>query len=730
MRISFGPFAFDRQNRLLWREGSEVALPPRVLGVLELLIDRQGQVVPRQDLMDAVWKDAFVTDTSLAEAVSFLRQALGDDPQAPRYIQTVHRRGYRFLAPLTPLPLINDDRGLTPEDPDNGARRGLTPNSGFAVASGDRAVSATTRGSKEWELLPWIVAVLCTLAVAALTWGSSHAPAPEMPLAARFEVPAADATSFALGDRATPALDVSADGRALAWSACENASGACALYVRPIDRFEATRLAGTDGATAPFFSRDGRWIAFFADGKLKKIATSGGAPSVLADAPFAGGGAWGRDGRIVFSSLPAGGLSLVSDQGGAVTTLTAPDPRRGELRHVLPSWLPGGGILFTVTISPVPDTPGQLAVIPRDATTWKTLRGGVTRALAPGAGYLLMATGDDVQAATFDERTVTLTGGGDSMLASITSRAGLAQLAVASTGTLAGLEAPSPPRVSWADRPGEDAGAIARLASIAISPDAKRAAGLVTDASGSDVWVVDLGSGAQTRITYGGMNVSPAWSADGRQIVFATRTAGVFTMASRRIDDRTEATIGARGGQMFPTSTAADGRIAVTVMGADGIPAGRTAVGILDPGANAPRLLTDGPFDESAAVFSPDGQWLALESDESGRTEIVVRDPRNKGGRVAISQEGGSRPRWSADGRAIYFEAGRRLMRAVFDPSSPPKGQRPEIVFDRAGARVAAVTPAGRVLVRHQPAPSTAIVILQWLRELRERMPQPVTAPR
>jgi len=142
VRISFGPFAFDRQNRLLWREGAEVSLPPRVLGVLELLIDRQGQVVARQDLMDAVWKDAFVTDTSLAEAVSFLRQALGDDPQAPRYIQTVHRRGYRFLAPLTP---VIDDRGLTPGTPDNGAPRGLTPNSGFAVASGDRAVSAYLR---------------------------------------------------------------------------------------------------------------------------------------------------------------------------------------------------------------------------------------------------------------------------------------------------------------------------------------------------------------------------------------------------------------------------------------------------------------------------------------------------------------------------------------------------------------------------------------------------------
>src|SRR6186713_1888105 len=136
MRVSFGPFAFDRQSRLLWRDGTEVALPPRVLGVLEVLIDRPGQVVARQDLLDGVWKDAFVTDTSLAEAVSFLRQALGDDPQAPRYIQTVHRRGYRFLPPLTETP----PRGLTPAAPD----WGLTPDSSFAVASGDRPPAAVT----------------------------------------------------------------------------------------------------------------------------------------------------------------------------------------------------------------------------------------------------------------------------------------------------------------------------------------------------------------------------------------------------------------------------------------------------------------------------------------------------------------------------------------------------------------------------------------------------------
>src|SRR5260221_8562686 len=123
MPIGFGPFAFDRQSRLLWRDGAEIALPPRVLGVLEVLIDRPGEVVGRQDLLNGVWKDAFVTDTSLAEAISFLRQALGDDAQAPRYIQTVHRRGYRFLCPLWEGPA----RGLTPARAASGTARGLTP---------------------------------------------------------------------------------------------------------------------------------------------------------------------------------------------------------------------------------------------------------------------------------------------------------------------------------------------------------------------------------------------------------------------------------------------------------------------------------------------------------------------------------------------------------------------------------------------------------------------------
>jgi serine/threonine-protein kinase len=742
MRISFGPFAFDRQSRLLWREGAEVALPPRVLGVLELLIDRHGQVVARQDLMDAVWKDAFVTDTSLAEAVSFLRQALGDDPQSPRYIQTVHRRGYRFLAPVTPdaprpdggrgltpgRAIEGADRGLTPDRGFEGADRGLTPDLGFAVASGDRAVPATVSPSIGWQLLPWSVAVFCTLLVAALAWRLITLPGPAAPPIARFEIRAADGSSFAAGDPRIPAIALSADGAVAAWSACDTASGACALYVRPVDRIDALRLSGTDGAAAPFFSPDGRWLGFFADGRLKKIAAAGGPPSVLADAPSPGGGAWRPDGQIVFAGTPAGGLSLVSDEGGAVTTLTTPDGARGELRHLLPSWLPGGGALvFTIATSPLAEAPGDLAVLSLRARTWKRLRGGVTRAMAPGSGYLLLASGRDLQAATFDERTLALTGSGESVLASITGRGGLSQFAVSPAGTLAAIEPAPAGRVAWSDRPDAGAGSIARLTSIAISPDGRAAAGVIADSHGADVWIADIASGALTRITYGGTNVSPAWSADGRRIYFAARTTGAFSLASRRLGDRAAAPVGAAMSNALPSSVATDGTIAATLVQPEA--AGRTRVALVPPDGGPPRVLTDGPFDEASPVFSPDGRWLALESNESGRTEIVVRDLRG-GRRAAVSTDGGAHPVWSGDGRAIYFVAGRRVMRVPFDPARGPVARGAEALLDRPATRVLAIAPDGRALVQEQPPASSAIVVLQWLRELRQRLPLPVTAPR
>jgi DNA-binding winged helix-turn-helix (wHTH) protein/Tol biopolymer transport system component len=722
MRISFGPFAFDRQSRLLWRNGAEVALPPRVLGVLEVLMDRPGQVVARQDLLDGVWKDAFVTDTSLAEAISFLRQALGDDPQAPRYIQTVHRRGYRFLPPL-----IEElaPQTVTPAEPSNAALRGVTSEPIVNVADRDRAASATVRPSIAWESWPWSVAVLSTVLMTTVLWRGMHQPAPEAPLVARFEIQPAPGTGF---DRSGPSLAVSADGRTLAWSACDATSAACALYVRPVDRIDPIRVSGSDGAVSPFFSPDGRWIGFFADGKLKKIAVSGGSASIIADASSPGGASWGADGRIVFAGLPAGGLSMVADQGGAVTPLTSPRRERGEVRHRNPSWLSDEAtIVFSIASSPLPDAPGEAAVLPPGGTTWRTLRSGVTRVAPAGPGYLLFSTGGDLQATTFNEGTLTLTGGADSVLASVSGGDGVSQFAVSASGTLAALRSPRGGRVAWSDRPDADVGSIARLTSLAIAPDSRRAAGVIADGNGSDVWIADLVSGVLTRLTYGGTNVSPAWSADGQRVFFATRGAGPFAVASREVNTLADArSIAGPTTHVFPSSVARDGRIAVTTV----LPGGRTTVAILPPGGGAPAIFDDGPFDEASPAFSPDARWLAIESDESGRTDVFVRALPD-GRRFPVSTDGGSHPVWSADGRFVFFHAGARVMRAAFDASRDPPVQKPEALFDAAGARVIAIAPSGRALVEHPLEGSDrAVIVLQWLRELRERLPIPVTAPR
>lgn len=210
---------------------------------------------------------------------------------------------------------------------------------------------------------------------------------------------------------------------------------------------------------------------------------------------------------------------------------------------------------------------------------------------------------------------------------------------------------------------------------------------------------------------------------DGERVFFAARTTGPFGIASRAITDRSASPGVVRSeSHLFPASVAADGRIAVTLTE----PGGRTAAAVIPAGGGSPQALSEGPFDESMPVFSPDGRWVALESNGSGRTEIVAHSLAD-GRRVALSADGGARPRWSADGRAIYFDAGRRLMRAALGAQP----QQREIVFDRAGARVLAVTPTGRMLIEEDPpGGERALVVLEWLRELRQRLPLPVTAPR
>ena len=699
--VTFGPFTFDRVSRLLRRGPDEIPLPPRVLGVLELLLERAGAIVPRQEIIDTVWKEAFVTDTSLAEAISVLRQALGDDPQSPTYIQTVHRRGYRFVAPVaeaasrtTPAPLSTAPDEVTK----------VTPSIGGA-------------------LVPWGIAALCTLAAVVAIWQFTHRQEP-IPPVVRMRI---DPTAGTTLDARAPALALSPDGTRLVFAACDGAG--CRLYLRPIDRLDAVALAGTDDGSAPFFSPDGRWIGFFGGGKLKKAALSGGAAVVLAEARQTFGAAWLPDGTIVFADSRFTGLKRVSDAGGIPAPLTEMSP--GEIGHAWPSVLAGGhALMFSVATSPLERGAGPIAVVPYGAGNSTARRpthvliDAAEIARAAGSEYIAYSRGGDLHVMPFD--AVRLAGAGAEQVP-VTGMAP-AQFAVADSGTLAyGAAAPRDPS-SYTFWPGSD---VIRMDAVtgaaALSPDGRRVAVIREDDAASDVWVTDPDRGATTRLTYGGINVAPVWSDDGSTIYYASRRDGRFEIWRR---DSAAASSAVRldlsdTGRMhvFPSSAAA-GTLAFTAVGPG------TSVGIVPARGGPPVNLVDTAFDDVAGVLSPDGRLLAYQSDESGRWEIYTLRIADKH-RAPVSAEGGTAPFWSRDGRALYYTSGGDLMRTAIGVTGDPG--RAAVATPLDGARAIGATPDGRVLlVRDSPArPKDAVVTIEWGRELRRLLgPPSTTLPR
>ena len=548
--LTFGPFAFDAHTRLLSRDGREVALPPRVLGVLELLLHRAGDVVSRQELIDTVWKDAFVTDTSLAEAVSVLRQALGDEPQSPTYIQTLHRRGYRFVAP------VSADR---PTIGQAGAARAEAP-----------ATEPPLSPSIGGQLVPWSAALICALLALAAVWELTRDRQAASPPAARFTVPPAPGTVF---DSSAPALAISTDGTQLAWSGCD-ASG-CRIYVRPLDRLEATVLPGTDGGQAPFFSPDGRWIAFFADGRLKKIALAGGAPVTLADAPSILGGTW-ADREIIFAGSPSGGLMRVPADGGEARPLTTPREAAGEVRHAWPALVPNQRVLlFTIDTTAVEGAPGVMGAMSLDSAAsaagsqWRTLVAGVDVARAIAQDTVVFSRGPELAAMIFDPQRSATAGAPRSVVASVGTARGRAQFALSPSGSLVwvGTPASSLPSASglawWTPSGFQDApDEVSRLRDATLSPDGTRVAGVNIEGGRGDVWVTDVRRGTSTRLTHSGINASPVWSADGRTIFFASRGDGAFELWKRDAEGIQAATrLTAAGGSRhaLPLAVSSDG---------------------------------------------------------------------------------------------------------------------------------------------------------------------------
>jgi eukaryotic-like serine/threonine-protein kinase len=696
LMLTFDPFTFDRVNGLLRKGTREIPLPPRVLAVLDILVSRAGAIVPKQEIIDTVWRDAFVTDTSLAEAISVLRQALDDDPQSPQYIQTVHRRGYRFVAPVTALPAILTEARAP-------ASSGVED---------DR-----TAPSISHHFLPWGIAGLCAVLAAIAVWQYTHFRAPIVPLV-RMRIEPATGTVF---DRRAPALALSPDGLTLAWSACDSS---CRLYVRALDQLDPQPVAATDDASAPFFSPDGRWIGFFGTGKLRKVAVAGGMPVVVAEASQPFGAVWLPDGHIIFAASARGGLMRVNDSGGDIEQLTLPAADGGEVRHCWPALAPGGrALLFTVATSPQDESSGRIAIMPlSQPSVWQTILENADTARAGSQDYIAFSRGTEIHAVAFDRARQAIAGTDQTVVGNVAR----AQFALGASGAvvyaIGGDDVK--PSLTWIPTGGAPvSGDLAAFQDLVATPDGSRVAGV----SGSDLWVGDVSRGTTTRLTHGGTNVGPVWSGNGSSVYYAVRNGGPFEAWSRESSGTAPAKLalsaGARHRHVFPTSISRDGNLMAYVE-SGGATRGDVKVASLSNGATIAAIET--PFDETNGALSPDGRVLAYQSDESGRWEVSLLklDDRQ---RIPVSSSGGSEPMWSGTGNSLVYRTANAVMRVMIDGSGHPVGA--PITIAMPSAAVVVGISGDRMLARvggEVPAVH-AVLTLEWARELQRILGPPTT---
>jgi len=464
---------------------------------------------------------------------------------------------------------------------------------------------------------------------------------------------------------------LSPDGALLAFVAQKGTENG-QLYVRHVDRLEATALTGTENAQYPFFSPDGQWIAFFADGKLKKISVTGGAAVTLCDVPNGRGGSWAEDGTIVFQPNITGigrGLSRVSAAGGPFQTLTT--LLEGEANQRWPQMLPGGrAVLYTAAVSAANNSDANISVQSVPGGARKVLvRGGYFGRYLP-SGHLVYLHDGTLFAVPFDLDRLELIGQAVPVVEHVAARTitGAADFAVSHSGTLVyvtGQILGNALPITWLGRDGRTAPLRATpsdWSNLRFSPDGRR---LALDLSGppqQDIWVYDWERDATSRLTLDtGGHLYPAWTPDGRRVVFNVQVGSAFNLFWQRADGAgAPERLTSSANSQYPGSWHPSGKfLAFTenrpqtgydlmILPMDGDEASGWKPG-------KPTVFQNTPSIETDPMFSPDGHWIAYSSNETGRFEIFVTPFPGPGGKWQISTDGGIYPTWSRTRHDLFY---------------------------------------------------------------------------
>jgi serine/threonine-protein kinase len=469
-------------------------------------------------------------------------------------------------------------------------------------------------------------------------------------------------------------------------------------------------------------------VAFFAEGKLKKVPLAGGPPLTLSDAKDAAGGAWGPDGTIVFSAGPPGGLWRVPAAGGSPSRWTQPDAGRGELGHEWPQFLPDGtSVLFTAwSAGGLEKASLAVASLERPDEAARVVVEGATYGRYAPTGQLVFARKSRLMAAPFDLRRLAVAGEPVALLdgVSVDWFTGAAQYALSDDGVLVyapGGHAVPGHRLELVDHEGRrELVAEGRpFMNVAAAHGAKRVAVTIHEGIGSDVWSADLERGSLTRLTFEGHNIEPALSPDGRRVALcATRNGpyNVFWAAADGSGAPEPLLAGPRN--RHPISFTPDGRS--LVFGELSAEGGSDVWLVPLDGSDPPRRLLATRFREQGAVFSPDGRYLAYASDESDRYAVYLRPWPELSPRWPVSIGTGLDPAWSPDGRTLYYRGEKSLEAVSVEPGPEPRIGRPRLLFPLDDVIAWDVVDARRfVVVRGGPgaARPQLNVVLDWLAE-------------